>query len=327
MQQPINVFVAQTNMAITLANVRDEVRANLKSSLIATARIDLWANLSQDELWRSIDPEYGKETSTFPTVSGTRLYRFEASIDKILSVVDQTNQLRLVQTSETDIERFDADLNDSGSPNYYTLYGLDYISNQPSAASVITVVSSSALDTTQTVHIVGTSSGVEVSETLTLNGIGAVAGAVSFTSLRKISKSATTTGRVTATSNAAVVTNVVISPRRLIREFQPIRLWPVPSAVSTILVRYIRNPVRMVDAGDIPDLPEVWHSVLLDLVLAHGHEFLYEFDAATRRRNMVEKFLGDLRATNSHKRDKAAVIGGTRFAYGIGRLPPNYPLS
>mgnify|MGYP001569621582 CR=1 FL=1 len=314
-------------MAITLNEIRTEVRANLKSSLIAQARIDFWANLALQELWRDIDPEYGKETATFTTAASTRAYRFECSVLKILSVVDQTNDLKLVQISESEVEAYDPDLNDSGTPSYYTLYGIDYVNNQPSAASVVTVVSSSAADTTQTVQIIGISSGVEAAETLTLNCAVNVVGTTSFTSLRRITKSATTTGRITATTNAGVVTNVIIPPRRILVEYQPIRLWPVPAGIYTIYVRYIRNPIPMRDASDIPDLPDMWHSVLLDLVMAQGHEFLYEFDPASRKRGMAAKSMQDLKANQGQKRDYSPVIGRRRFkSLSLGRLGPFYPI-
>ena len=152
-------------MALTLSDIRTEVRANLKDSKISSSRIDFWANAAQDSIWRQLDPEFGKETTSLTTTSGTRTYFAEVSSNKVLSVVDQTNDLRLVQISETELERYDPDLDDSGSPTFYSLYGIAYINAQPSSASVITVSSSSTSDTTQTVQIIGTSGGVEVSET------------------------------------------------------------------------------------------------------------------------------------------------------------------
>jgi|TARA_Y100000310_G_scaffold340784_1_gene437740 hypothetical protein len=312
-------------MSIKLSDIRTEVKANLKSSLIAQNRIDLWANFAHLELWRSLDPEYGKETTTFTTVSAQRQYNIEASINKILSVVDQTGSIRLSQLSETEIETFDPELNDSGSPNFYSLFGISYIQNQPSSASAITVVSDDNTDTTQTIQIIGTAGGVEVAENLTMNGTVNVVGSTSFTSLRRISKSATTAGTITATSNAAAVTNVTIPARLLFLEMQPIRLWPVPSSARTILVRYIRNAVPLRDGDDIPDLPENWHSTLLQLTLAYGHEFLYEFDVATQKRGMVAQNIRDLVSDQSHKRDFAPVIGKTTLVpKPLGRLPSNF---
>ena len=312
-------------MPLTLGNIRTEVKANLKNSSIANSRVDLWTNIAQEELWQVIDPEYGKETTTFTTTSGTRQYNVEASINKVLSIVDQTNDLRLSQTSETELERFDPDLDDSGTPYHYSTYGITYVNNQPSAASVITVVSSSDSDTTQTVQVVGTVSGVEDAETLTLNGITNKIGSKSFSALRRITKSATTVGNVTATSNAAAVTNVIIPSRRIFVEYQPIRLWPVPAGTYTVLVRYIRNPIPLRDATDIPDIPGIWHNALLQQTLVHGHRYLYEFDIANAKEAQVGKMLGNLITNQSTKRDYAPVIGKGLGYPGIGRLPSNYP--
>ena len=314
-------------MAITLNDIHTEVRANVKSSLLALNRITLWANLAQEDLWWQLDPDFGKETATLTTANATRAYRFQASINKILSVTDQTNNLNLVQIQEKELERFDPDLDDAGTPNYYTLFGIDYVNNQPTAASFVTVSSSSAADTTQTVRILGTSSGVEATEQLTLSGVAAVVGATSFTALTRISKSATTTGRVTATSNAAAVTNVIIPPRRLFVEYQPIRLWPVPAGTYTILVRYIRNPIPMRNTDDIPDLPELYHGLLINAVMIYAHDHVYEFDRANQMRNIVAKQFNDMKASMTSQRGESLVIGRDRFRIaGIGRLPPEYPL-
>ncbi len=313
-------------MALTLNDFRTETRANVKSSIIPSARIDLWVNLAQEEIWRSLDPEFGKETATFSTVASTRLYRFEASIGKILSVVNQTNNYRMKQLGEIDIERIDPDIDDLGAPFYYTLFGMEYVNNQPSAASVVTVVSSDGTDITQTVQIVGISSGVETEEILTLNGIVNVIGTVSFTNLLKISKSATTAGRITVTTNAGAVTNIVIPARRIYVEYQPIRLWPIPNAVITVLVRYIRQPIPMRNAGDVPDLPQLWHGTMFNLVLAYAHDFIYEFDRANVLRQLVTSQLVELKAKDSQKRDYAHVIRKRIVTKGLGRLPPTYPL-
>ena len=315
-------------MALTLNDIRTEARAHLKSSVIASNRIDRWANKAQDEITRVMDPEYLKETTTFTTTSGTRGYFVEASINRVLSIVDQTNDMPpLEQVNEKEIEKADPDLNDTGSPSFYSLYGVSYIENQPTAASTISISSSSNTDTTQTVQVVGIVSGEEEAETETLSGTSPVTTTASFTSLIRIVKSGTTTGRVTATSNAGAVTNVTISPRKLLKEMQPIYLWPTPDGAFTMRVRYLRNPIVMRDNNDVPDLPEKWHEVLLNLVLAEGHEFLYEFDRALQLRALVEKQIRELRASQSHKRGKSPVIGERiLLPDGIGRLPSNYPL-
>lgn len=308
-----------------LSTIRTEVKANVKNSVISDSRIDLWANLSQEEIWRHLDPEFGKETATFTTSSSVRLYHFDASLCKILSVVDQTNDLPLTQISETEVEAFDPDLNESGSPTFYSLYGLSYISNQPTAASTISIVSSDNTDTTQTVQVVGTVGGQEDADTVTLTGIVPAVTSKSFTALRRISKSAVTEGIITATSNAGAVTNVSISSRKLFREMQPIRLWPIPDASLTILVRFIRNPVPMRDAYDTPDLPELWHSILLKLTTAHAHDFVYEFDRAQQLRNLVMNDMEKMKQAQTHKRGYAPVVGEGFSFKGIGRLPSNFP--
>ena len=91
-------------MALTLSDIRSEVRAYIKSTGLATNRIDLWANLAQDELWRELDPEYGIENLSFTTTAALRSYNLPVSINKILSVVDQTNELKIPQINSKAIK-------------------------------------------------------------------------------------------------------------------------------------------------------------------------------------------------------------------------------
>src|SRR3990167_3005510 len=173
-------------MALTLNDLRTEVRANVKATQLPTNRIDLWANLAQDQILRVLDPEFLKETTTITTASSTRLYFVQSSINRILSVVDQTNLKTLTQESETRVERADPGLDDGGSPSFYSLFGMSYVNQQPSSASAIRIVSSDNTDTTQQVQLVGISSGSEIDETLTLNGTVNVNGTVSFTTLLRV---------------------------------------------------------------------------------------------------------------------------------------------
>jgi hypothetical protein len=314
-------------MTLTLATIRSEVKANIKDSLITDNRLSIWANLAQEELWRSLDPEYGKETTTFTTTASQRQYNLEISNNKLLSVVDQTNNIRIQQRGETELERLDPDVDETGNPVFYSLYGMTHINNQPTAASTITVVSSSGTDTTQTVELLGISGGVEAAETLTLNGVVNVTSAISFTSLIRAVKSATTAGSISVTSNAGAVVNVSIPARRLLVEYQPLRFWPIPNGAFTVLIRYIRNPIPMVASGDIPDLPFPWHSLLLELTMVYAHQFVYEFDIANAKRVIVQDQIKKLTADQAHKRDYAPVIGRTEDNLAFKRLPSNFPIN
>lgn len=99
-----------------------------------------------------------------------------------------------------------------------TAAGLDsQRSSEVTLAGVLTYVSSSASDTTQTVTVYGLNgSNVPISETITLNGTTDVVGTTSFTQVTGASKSAATVGTVTA-ADATPTTLFSLAPATLTR--------------------------------------------------------------------------------------------------------------
>jgi hypothetical protein len=197
--------------------------------------------------WKHITPDY-----TFDTVAGTQEYILPSDFYKAINVRDTTNGFELAASDlQQLLSDFPDEFTDSGSPaRYYILE--DNIQEQPTAASVVAVVSSSASDTTQTVRVRGISSGVEKTETVTLNGVTPQNSTFSYTRLLGISKSAVTVGAVTCTTNAAAVTNATLGPETVVSFVKKIGLHYVPGSVYTISVPYIRKPLPLIEDSDYP---------------------------------------------------------------------------
>ena len=97
----------------------------------------------------------------------------------------------------------------TGIPQKYYMWGANCVVQQPIEASVLRVYSSSSADTSIGITIFGIVSGYPDYETITTNvsnGTTAVSGSKSFTSIERIVKDASTTGRITIDSNTAAVT-------------------------------------------------------------------------------------------------------------------------
>lgn len=88
--------------------------------------------------------------------------------------------------------------------------GLDATTTQPTAG-VLTIVSSNASDTTQTVTIYGLNGVVPVSETLTLDGTTPVDGTQNFTKVTGVRKSAATLGTVTVSDSVPATVTTLAS--------------------------------------------------------------------------------------------------------------------
>lgn len=197
--------------------------------------------------WQNINSSY-----SFSTVSGTQEYVLPDDFGKEIIVVDKTLGNEIVKT---DLQKLIMDFPDtyqtSGSVSLYYLR-IDTVKAQPTAASVVSLVSSSASDTTQTVLVRGIVSNAETSEEVSLNGTSAVTTTASFTRIKGISKSANTSGIITATTNSGVVSVAVLSPKVLESRYKIIGFYYVPSSVATIGVPYIIKPLPLTEDEDYP---------------------------------------------------------------------------
>jgi len=196
--------------------------------------------------WRNINDAY-----TFDTVVGTQRYVLPDDFGKEISCTDTTNSGELSKFQIDELYSTYKTITGTGSIERYAIVDSP-VQAQPSAASTLSIVSSSASDTSQTILIRGISSGVEVYESVTLTGISAATSANSYTRIKGISKSGATAGYVTITSNSAAVTNAVIPLETLETRYKILIIHYVPTSVSTIALPYIVNPLPLSQDYDYP---------------------------------------------------------------------------
>lgn len=314
-------------MARNFLNLRTELLSRLRTStnVISATRSGAWLNDAQQDVANEFDFDHLENTESLSTVASTSKYYLKFGYGKIISVIDQSNQQEVTYRSRSDIEVMDPDLSQTGTPYHWHLQGWSYVRAQPTSASVITAVSSSASDTSQKVRLVGRVSGEQDTELLTLNGTTDVVGTKSFTQIDGAYKDTATTGRVTVTSNSAAVTVAQFAPASLVDENQPMLLWPVPSGVITMQVRGFRQPRDMINDQDMPDMPSAFHDLVLLRATVIGQRDLYRPELA---RDLEEREyfpeLARLRKQEGLSRyRRSQVIGGSANdeQYWGGRLP------
>lgn len=153
----------------------------------------------------------------------------------------------------------------SYTPTHYSMWDVDTLIAQPTSASVASIVSSSTADTTQSVTFFGIVAGYPDSETLNVNGTTTVNGAKSFTSFDRIAKNASTTGRITCTSNSAANTLAVLPTgyqTDSIR-YKKIQVFPLPDAAFPMQVYYYKQPFRLVNDGDVHELGDAFDEAII----------------------------------------------------------------
>lgn len=154
---------------------------------------------------------------------------------------------------------------DTGRSNYFRFSGRTGIQYQPTSASVVTIVSTSASDNTSTYNIIVrgmTTSGV-TTETITPSGLTPVAGTTSFTKLLNVTKAAAWNGTMTMTSNSAAVTNLKLFASEYGRSYQQIELLSLPPSADVIEYQFYRLPSPLTNDYDVPDIPPPFQNILV----------------------------------------------------------------
>ena len=169
---------------------------------------------------------------------------------KELSVWDSTNSIALTRTSIAKrVQDNVAAMSTTGTIGQYAVL-LSPVRVQPSAAATPSLVSSSASDTTQTVYVKGISNGVEVNETVTVNGTTTVNFANSYTRYISIGKSADTAGYVTVTHGTSTI--AVLADEARDHKVKIMRLYDAPATGAVINAPYIIDPSPLVNDYDVP---------------------------------------------------------------------------
>jgi len=236
------------NFNVMKNNVADEI--NDTATAMKTI-IGEYLNKRYFQTLRATNHERIRTDYTFNTVVGTQAYPMPDDFGKPIYVLDDTNDKNLSETTLDDLVRnYPSTVNSSGTVCRYVLVD-DVVRTQPSAAAVVTSVSSSASDTDQTVLVRGIdANGVESTEEETLTGVTGVATTTKFERIIAISKSAVTVGYVTVTSGSDTLT--ILPPKLLESRVKLLHLHGVPSAVIAIDIPYIVKPFPLIEDEDYP---------------------------------------------------------------------------
>lgn len=235
-------------------NMYTNVGANVQDTSSGMATIiknylnDIYFDVLRRTNWEVTDPDY-----SFITIAGQQDYVLPSNFGKEMSVTDNTNKITIKPITQQQLaEDYTTQLSSQGTVGRYSIINRP-VRLQPTSSSTVSLVSSSVLDSTQTVRIRGEiSNGTMIEESLTLNGTTPVVSSNVYTKVRNIAKSSTTIGYVTVTSNSGAVVVAILAPADLSYLVKIIRLNQIPSNALTILMPYVIDPYPMVSDFDQP---------------------------------------------------------------------------
>ncbi len=213
-------------------------------------------------IWNAKQWTFKQRKTTLALTSGTSEYNLDKEIGEPYIVLLSASPYLVRPKSEDDFDTRVPNPTATGNPDYYMLFEYAGVSTQPTSASVITVASSSTSDTTQSVLVRGVVSGQEDYELVNLNGTTSVATTKQFTSVRSISKSAATAGRITCTSNSGAVTVLVMGPLEKTTKLKKVRFYPTPSSSLTATFKHFKEPFIPTQALDDSEIPGRWDYVV-----------------------------------------------------------------
>lgn len=231
--------------------MKSNVGSNIQDTSTSTATIigrylnDVYFDLLRRMNFQILSDGYSLTTSSrdnpLPDNFGKELYVYDATNLRSLS---STTLQSVVETNPSTVST-------SGQVSDYIIFQRA-VRQQPTSSSTLSIVSSSASDSTQTLFIRGLSSGVELTESVTLTGTTPAVSTNSYTEIISLSKSASTVGYVTITSNSGAVTQAVIAPEDLDYRVKILRLYQAPSGSITLNIPYIINPLPLNNDYDMP---------------------------------------------------------------------------
>jgi hypothetical protein len=206
----------------------------------------------------------------FNLVSGQTCYTIDSAFGRPLYFFNITKNEFLIEVPTRELESH-SNWRAAATGLSFSYSGMSPVETQPTAASVLTVVSTSVSDVgvTKAVVVTGrTTSGIR-SETIVPNGTTPVAGQIEFSYVTALSLTGEWAGWATVTSNSGAVTNISLYPGEIARQYPEIRLLWVPDSADEIEYRFFVQPRKLENDNDIPDIPYphsqvlVWDALLL----------------------------------------------------------------
>lgn len=285
------------------------------------------AILAEPGLERLVDSD---DPFSVASVANQARYVLPEAVAAIRSMSEHTNDRTLDALSLDQYRRYEPNPTTvTGTPTHYVPIGKVHVALQPSNASELFVLSTSASDTTQTAYVEGIiTGGYRRTASVTLTGTTAVSlssAIPSFIEVEDFYLSAAAVGTVTLLEDSGVGTElarITIGQRR--PTYYGFYLWPTPAAVVTYLVDYRRALIDLVNATDAPSLPADFHPMLVAYAVMREFETKREPARVVVAKARYDRYLSRLKYSTQWTSDELPVLGRGR-TLGRSRLGGWYP--
>lgn len=223
-------------------------------------------------------------------------------------------------------------------PLGYRMWGCDASLEQPKQPGVLTVSSSSTSDTAISITWFGTVNNYPDYETVTITGTTPISGSKLFSRVDRVTINAVNIGLITVTADSTnTIVNVIPTGGYTTGlNYTKVQLYPLPYLAFPINCLYYKQPMKLVNGGDIHELGEEFDEAIILLgtakmkaeqnLLQDSQNFMMMFkdEINTLRRTNVDKidWYPKLQAPKGNYWN--AWTGGLRYAQvgGQGQFGP-----
>jgi len=252
---------------------------------------------------------------TFASVADQAVYAVPAGVDRVDAITDRTNDRRLnVQSVDAYRSAYPDPTANTGTPTDYVPFGFMAVTVQPSAATGLWAVSTSASDTVPVAYVETTrTSGVPYTGSATLTGTSRIQIGTStdHEQVTKFYLSAACVGDVklyTASSGGTLLATISIG--QTFSRYYSFALAPTPASAVTYYMESERPVPDLVNSTDEPLFPSRFHRVLVDGALMREYEKRDDDVRRVRAQQRVDETTKALRYFLSCPPDYLPVSGG-----------------
>lgn len=259
-------------MPLTFGNLRTELLGWLDETNATTTSstyLNVTAALKQAHVLRLTEDQWKfmlwPSEVSITTVANQQTYALHQEFLRPYTMRNSTRQTWMVETPSKNVASESIDMDRDINTDRYTLWGRSQVAAQPSSASVLTIVSSSASDNTsaKAITITGDTAQGVTSETLTPTGTTPVVSTTAFTTILSITKGDVWLGTLTVTSNSGAVTNLTLLTDEYGRSYPQMQLLYQPTANEVMKYRFYRKPREIGSINDITDIPPPFERILI----------------------------------------------------------------
>lgn len=258
---------------------------------------------------------------TFSTVVGRQIYGLHEEYYRPLYFRNLTTGEYLQEVPNRSVVIEGGDWQNTAltsSARRFMPWGMQPVQQQPTTTGVVTVVSTSASDTSsKTVTITGQlASGLLTTETLSMNGTTNVVGTTEFQEITEVRKSATFAGTLTLSVGGTGILSLGAS--EFGKQYKTIFIPDTIASVESIGYRFYRQPRKLVEDYDIPLIPAPHGQILVYDTLVQMAAYMTESGPQTLRIWQEKAAAEQMALYQTYANESTSLGGGTQYVHWAG---------